>query len=171
MSDVAVNFASLFQIQSMFGSASVSGFTSEVWASQPEKGGNHPTWILAHITMQRRVIARNLGATIPEEKREGEVAFGSECLPASQYPSPEELLEEFSTLGQDISKRLSEADDSVWSAEFQPVFPDGRSRSVREALGFMITHEGIHIGQLSYIRRLHGLPGLADVVLKMMAAN
>ena len=171
MSAIASNLASFFQMHNMFAQACISGYTPEIWAHQPEKGGNHPAWILTHITGVRRSIARNLGAEVAEDPWEKQVQFGSECLPADQYPELESISGEFLRHGQDISERLGSASEDALTANFEPNFPDGRERTLQEALMFLIAHEALHLGQMSYHRRLHDLPGIAQIILAQMSAT
>lgn len=168
---LAQHLATTFSINELLAQGAVGDFSTDTWSARPG-GVNHPTWILAHITQIRRGIARCLGG--PDSRPapgEAPVGFGDPCLPADRYPAPDALLREFSALGSEIAKRLDTADDALLASRFEPTFPDGRDRTVREALGFLLQHEALHIGQISLVRRLHGLPGVAEVVMRRMAES
>jgi uncharacterized damage-inducible protein DinB len=165
MSEVSTYLGGLFQFQTRFALAGFDGFTTLIWSQPAREGTNHPIWILAHLTAVRRALARNLGLDVAEERWESHVAFGEPALPADEYPSPEALGEAFQRLGQEIARRLESADSETLSAAYRPTFPDGQERSVESALGLLLSHEAVHIGQISLIRRLHGLPGIANVLL------
>ncbi|MCA8962101.1 MAG: DinB family protein [Planctomycetes bacterium] len=160
-------FAPSFQIHNLFAAATTHGLTPAMWAERIQSKVNHPTWILAHLNGIRRGIARNLGATVTESDAPAP-DFGDPCLAADQYPTPAALLSEFSELGTTIATRLREIDASILQRTFEPTFPDGQDRSIGDALSFLIAHEALHLGQLSAIRRLHDLPGMAEVALEMM---
>lgn len=167
MSAAAV-LATHFAVNDLFGGSVTDAFTDEIWSEPVAEDVNHPAWVLCHLIEVRRSIARNLGADVPES--DSIAGFGSERLAADQYPAPAELVAEFASLGRRITAGLGRATEVDLAATYEPNFPDGNERTLAEALPFLAAHEAMHIGQISLMRRLHALPGIADVVLARMAA-
>jgi len=133
-------------------------FEAADWEAQPEAGGNTAHWILGHVTVSRRYLARKLGAEIAKD--EWEDTFGMSSKPGSTegYPAPATLVEEFRARGKEIDGLLKElsADDATrdWGSKF----PDGGT-SVGDGVWFLYFHETYHLGQLGLLRRVLGKPG------------
>ena len=180
MSAATRAFAASFTIHGLFARAAVTGFDAGQWGARvpipagpsPESAQealNHAVWQFAHLTEVRGNIARALGAELPSPERVG-ADFGDPCHDASAYPSGPDLLEEFCALGETIVARLASIDPAHFDEPYSPEFPDGRPRTIAEAIPFLVTHEALHIGQLSLLRRLNGHGGIAQAALAMMDA-
>ncbi len=168
MSESVRALAQQFRIHDLFGTSAVAGFTPAMWTERPHAHVNHAVWLFAHVNEVRRSIAANLRADAPPASPGAGTPFGEPAAPASAYAAPEALLAEFTALGAAIAGALAEADDATLAATYTPDFPDGGRRTVADALQFLVAHEGLHLGQLSLVRRLHGLSGVAEVVLASM---
>ena len=156
-------------VHGMMAHAAFDDLTPEQWATRAHPDVNHPVWILAHLNGVRHALARCLGAALPDLP-EPAPDFGDSCLEAAAYPGPEELVWDFDSLGTVLLERLAAVDEEQLARPYEPPFPDGAARTVAQALPFLISHEALHIGQLGLIRRLHGHPGLADVLLARLRA-
>lgn len=168
---MSLPYAAQFGVNDFLASGVWSGFSETEWKERPHPKVNHPVWVLSHLNGIRRGVAANLGVPTPAEPEGAQAAMGEPCRSASDYPTPEALVAEFFELGQAIQAGLSGADAGVYAKTFEPTFPDGKDRTIGEALGFLLAHEALHLGQLSVIRRLHGQPGVAEVLLAKLAQD
>lgn len=138
--------------------AAVGDFGFSDWRHRPEQGGNSAVWILGHMARYRRMLARKVGAELPEEKWEEEFAIGKPCRDAAVYPPAADLLREFHATGAILAERLEEVDPAAAAAPFGRKFGDG-SEDIGGSSHYLHAHECLHLGQLQYIRRMRGLPG------------
>lgn len=159
--------AAPFAIHDLMLQAALDGFDDAMWSEPVTNNVNHPAWIVAHLNGVRRSIVHNLGGTA--EERDVTPGFGDPRLDADVYGPRADLVAEFVGLGTEIGARLAEADGAALGATYEPTFPDGRDRPVGEALAFLAFHESLHIGQISLMRRLHGLGGIAEAALARMS--
>lgn len=166
---MSLPYAAQFGVNDFLASGVWHGLSEAMWKERPHPAVNHPVWVLSHLNGIRRGVAANLGVAAPAELEGAHAAMGEPCLPADDYPAPEALVAEFFELGRTIQAGLSGADAGVYETTFEPTFPDGKDRTIGEALGFLLAHEALHLGQLSVIRRLHGQPGVAEVLLAQLA--
>ena len=169
MTNQQSTLASFFPFHDALLRSAVDGMTPEQWTKRPTPTTNHPVWILTHLNGVRRQIARNLGADIEDAADATTASFGDDCLDASRYPAPDALTAEFVALGERIATLLADAGDATLAANFEPDFPDGRARTRGAAFTFLLAHEALHLGQVSFIRRMYDHPGVAEGLLREMA--
>ncbi|MEZ6004956.1 MAG: DinB family protein [Planctomycetota bacterium] len=153
-------------VNQMLGQAMSDQFDADTWTRQPAPGVNHALWIMAHIVGTRRANARHLGIEIPTDAWEQQAAFGSSCESPETYPAPAKLIAEFQSLGGKLTEAIGALSEADWQKTWPGGNPTGKSQSYAEALPFAMTHETMHLGQLSLMRRLNGLRGVVDVVMK-----
>lgn len=137
----------------------VDGFATADWNYQPENGGNSVHWLIGHIAYYRRVLRRKLGEDIAEEAWEKLFLPRLENYHVDQFPPVEYLLEDFSQSRKHIVERFAGISEEDAEADWGREFPDG-AKSVKGGCYFLHFHESYHIGQIGYIRRLLGKPGL-----------
>ena len=170
MVDLAVDLARRYRFSTQFTQMAISDFLDSDWTFTPERGGNHATWMIAHLAFSRRTLARMLGADIAKADWEAKVVMGVASEPANNYPSPGEMLEDFQETGRILDNKLTEGSAEELNKSLEKPFPDG-SETVLQAVGFMYMHESYHIGQLGYIRRLLGKPSIEKILMKAMAGQ
>jgi hypothetical protein len=135
------------------------GLTPVEWAQAPGvKGGNSAHWILAHLVVQRRGLARKLGETAPAEPWEAAFKPGSNGTLAPDTPAPAALLGTFTALGDRIGARLTTLEPAAGEAPWGTTFPDGGT-TVAAGAHFLYFHETYHLGQIGLVRRILGRPG------------
>lgn len=139
----------------------VEGFTPEDWAARPgPEGGNTAHWILGHLVLSRRYLARKLGGDVPKDDWEDTFHMGSRPDATESYPEPPALLADFAARGREIAAALEELSPKQAAAEWGSSFPDG-GQTVGEGAWFLHFHEVYHLGQLGLLRRLLGKPRFA----------
>ena len=119
---------------------------------RPFDKGNSLHWVAGHMVTSRFSVANLIGVkdTCPWGKM---FAGGAEVKEKSFYPP----IEELKTAWQGISKELIERLDIVTDEDLagDPPFEiPGMECTKAATLVFLSFHEGYHLGQLSYIRRL-----------------
>jgi hypothetical protein len=135
------------------------GFTPAEWAAPPgEKGGNSSHWMLAHLVVQRRALARKLGGAAPAEPWEAAFKPGSKGALAPDTPAPAALLATFTALGELIGARLTALEPAAAAAPWGGRLPDGGT-TVADGAHFLYFHETYHLGQIGLVRRILGRPG------------
>lgn len=141
----------------------IADIPDERFAEQPVPQVNHPAWILGHLAWAADGVAGFLDA--PKQFSDEFVAkYKGGSVPTSNrndYPSKAEIIEAFVSANDRARQLLQSATPEQCSK------PTGHAR-LREtmpttdmALTFlMVTHPGVHLGQLSMWRRLIGMKPL-----------
>jgi hypothetical protein len=141
------------------------GFSEADWATRPGgKGGtsaNSAAWIVGHVAVHRRVIARAAGTDVPVEAWEEAFARGAdaEAVPAGS-PSPAALVAEVVAGGERIERAFAALPDEALSGAFPSRLVGGK-RTLEDGLRFLYFHETYHLGQVGLIRRILGHAGFA----------
>lgn len=125
------------------------------------RGGNHALWLAGHITMAEAAIVLKyaLGENDPVEKWRGLFGIGTTSNPdAGVYPSLDEILKEWERIRARVLEVLSTMKDedfdkpSLAPKEFPPSFA-----TIGGLFGAACSHQMLHAGQLTDIRRVVGL--------------
>ena len=121
------------------------------------KGGNHPLWVLGHLTHSEAHLLDVF--ILGKENRfpELEEKFGMGTQPttnAADYPSFEELMQKNEQIRAAVIEHLSmlsdeDLDKPTTAPEEQKAF----FGTVAAAFAAMITHYGFHTGQIADARR------------------
>ncbi len=133
-------------------------------ARQPSPGMNHPAWIVGHLTLVSELSLMQHGHMLltPEEERPL-YRPGSEPQPdRSIYPAKSVLVERFVAVHEQMLQTVPRI-----SADFLSQ-PHGLPMEALKALptqGHLLshvltTHEALHLGQLSALRRAMGFKPL-----------
>jgi hypothetical protein len=124
---------------------------------------NHPIWQIGHVTIAQTFLARQLGAEceLPEAWIPLFSRGSTPVSDASKYPSRETLLERFRATQPVIAGALKSCDAAKLAGphSIEPlknVFPS----LGHLAVGVMVMHNALHLGQLSAWRHAMGLPRL-----------
>lgn len=135
------------------------GFTDADWSWRPPTGGNAALWILGHVTRYRRAIRRRLGEALPEASWEARYARGVSA-DGPLASSAAELVPDLLASGRALAERIPTLPAEALAAPFGSTFPDGAT-TLCGGLSFLYFHETYHLGQIGYLRRLLGKPGVA----------
>ncbi len=128
-------------------------------AAPTARGGNHPLWVLGHLTVSENSILSEYihgpDPILPEWER----LFGMGSEPVNdpaRYPSKAELLAKFREVRAQtlkVLKSLSDADlDRPTNAEGPPEL----FGTVGRCLATTVNHQTFHIGQIADTRRALG---------------
>lgn len=151
--------AKRFVMNSSLAKSIVQDFELSDWDYRPEAGGNSAHWLIGHLALYRRILRRKLGEEFAEEGWEAFFTPRNETDHTQDYPPADELLDDFMQSRKPLVEYLNALKDEHADSDWGREFPDG-STTIRGGAYFLHFHESYHIGQLGYIRRLLGKPGL-----------
>jgi uncharacterized damage-inducible protein DinB len=126
---------------------------------QPVPGGNHALWQVGHMAVTDDMFLSSLGgrpALCPEGWQK---LFGYGSQPSgdpSDYPSPQDVRRTFDQARQDLRDWFS----SMSREQLAEPLPKDLSMfapSFGALMSSLACHEGMHIGQLTVIRKALGL--------------
>lgn len=138
----------------------VEDMTPEQLLTRACDGGNHALWTLGHLASADAMVASVFGATDPGAPERYHTLFGMGSEPtddASDYPSIEDVRSVLTSVHERMVSAVRAATPELLSAPMPEGF-DAFAPSRAVLLAMMAMHEGMHIGQLTVIRRSLGLP-------------
>ena len=116
-------------------------------------------WIYAHMAVVRGRLLMALG---DDYKAGWAEAFGRgvELQDPSAYPSYEKIVEASREVNARLFARLAALTDAdLARASTGPVPP--AVQTVADLIAFIALHDSYHVGQLAYVRKALGYPGVA----------
>lgn len=126
-----------------------NGFTERINGK-----ANSFLWVAGHIVASRYGVARLIGLDRTWEHTDL-FKRGCDVHPAEMYPPMSEILEAMTAITAD----LIEAFEALSPEKLDEAIPEGYPvlrNTVLFGVSFLALHESYHVGQLAYIRRLHG---------------
>lgn len=134
------------------------------WAFQPSPNMNHAAWVIGHLAGTSDFAASMLDGKPSSLPANWNAVYGnvSKALPdASIYADGKTLLETLTKSHERLVQALGQADEALL---YQlPVIERLHSRfpmNLSFVIFAMLSHESIHLGQLSAWRRAQGLPSV-----------
>lgn len=136
----------------------------EKWAHQPAPDMNHASWVIGHLARTSDVVGSMVdGKPSAQPENWGEL-FGPASKPspdASTYADSATLLAALKTAHERVINALKTADAAVL---YQPPAMERLRSRFPTTMSFvtfaMLSHESIHLGQLSAWRRVQGMPSV-----------
>jgi hypothetical protein len=127
-------------------------------------GGNHPLWILGHVTYSEAELRDEFIFGKPNPISEWKDLFGQGSQPTadvSQYPTFDEIVAKFQEVRADTLKMLdSMTDDDLDKQSKVPEEAKDFFGTVGQCLSAMPLHFVFHGGQVADARRAAGRPPL-----------
>ena len=129
----------------------------ELW--RPLTTSNNPLlWVAGHIVQTRAMVLQLLGLQV-------ETGWGSLFHRGARLGDPKDYPagHEVARMMRDISPRLQAALASVAEEQLnKPAsYPIPGVKTLADELAFFAMHDAYHVGQLAYVRKGLGYPGLA----------
>jgi len=138
----------------------LTGLDPDMALRRPGEQSNSVAWIAGHLAWTRSRLCGLLG--VPVEFPWSDVfARGARPPEPEELPSLEEVRQAWQTISARLMTRLDELTEAELAAPAARPMPIA-DRSLRGSIVFLAYHEGYHIGQLSFLRKWMGLPGLVD---------
>ena len=138
----------------------LDGLDPEQALRRPSEQSNPLLWIAGHLAWTRARICGLLGETVEFRWPE---AFARGARPGETAGLPS--LDELRQTWREVSARMMQRLDALTEAELAATAPRPMpipDRTIRGAVTFLAFHEGYHVGQMAFIRKWLGFPGLVD---------
>jgi uncharacterized protein YndB with AHSA1/START domain len=128
----------------------------DLW-KRPMPTTNGMLWIFAHMAATRARMLNLLG----DDFNPGLDAFGrgAEVQDAGAYPGREKINEASREVNTRLFARLAAIGDGELAMEAKGLKPPSVT-TVGEQIAFFALHDSYHVGQLAYVRKALGLPGV-----------
>jgi hypothetical protein len=145
-----VNAIELYKFSDELRAKALAGLTRDELLHRASEISNPLIWMAGHLAVTRFRIGNVLGEeeTTPMEELFG---YSSKAAHESQYPS----LEEIESLHDSATKRMFDRLRSASTEKLRQKTPRA-DYSVGEAVNRMVYHEGLHVGQMFFLRKLLG---------------
>jgi uncharacterized damage-inducible protein DinB len=157
MNSPAAPLAMMFKINEALISRAMDGVSDAQLWMRPSQHNNPILWLFGHLVRSRARLLSAIGE--PFDTGWGEAfARGSTVEDRADYPSRDQIAE----MMRAVSPRLYSKLETLTDAELaQPAKgPVPSINTLADLATFLTMHESYHVGQLSYIRKGLGLPGL-----------
>ena len=151
--------AFIFATNDSLAQRSLAGVAAEDLWKRPTPKTNPMLWILGHMVSTRAALLKMLGDDF--DPGLGQVfARGTALEDPSGYPSQEKIQEASRQVNARLFARLAAMTDTDVS---QPATrsPIPGVQSLSQQIAFLTMHDSYHVGQLAYVRKALGLPGVA----------
>ena len=160
-SAVAAPIAMIFSFNDDLVRRALDGLTQEELWTAPGDRNNPMLWIAGHVAQTRAMVLGLLGD--PVDTGWGKVfdrgAAAASRDDADRYPSRDEIVRVMRDLNPRLRARLDALDDASLARPATMQVPG--TKTVADELAFFALHDSYHTGQLAYIRKALGYPGLA----------
>ena len=160
MDPVVTPFAQLMGLNDHLLGKALAGIKPDDLARRPGPNSNPLLWIVGHIVATRNLLARALGAGL-DLPWAGKFAQKSAFDETAEYPEAAELEKILRQLSAQLQVRLTQLSDAELSARGPREFPIP-DKTVRGTIAFLIYHEAYHVGQVGYLKKWLGYPGIVD---------
>jgi uncharacterized damage-inducible protein DinB len=160
-SAVAAPIATIFAINDKFMLPAIAGLThDELWKA-PTDRNNAMLWIAGHVVQTRAMILQLLGESVDTGwgKLFDRGAPAAKIDDAERYPSGSEIERVMREVTPRLHAKLASLDDTDLAGPTRLQVPG--TKTVADELAFFALHESYHVGQLAYVRKGLGYPGLA----------
>ena len=149
----------LYRVNDTLFAKAFDGIKDEDMAARPMEAGNSLHYLAGHVVGARYYLAQLLG--VEEEFPFGTVFNAKQVTPRdpSEYPPISKIQEAWKHISEKLYARMEEMTEEELAAE-SPLDLPVQDNTLTSAIAFLSFHEGYHVGQLSYIRRLYGYDGL-----------
>jgi uncharacterized damage-inducible protein DinB len=138
----------------------LDGLSRPQLLESPSEAANPILWIAGHVANTRFGICAMLGRKL--HRPWGDIFNRFATLPdADAYPELPVIRAAWTEVSAALTARFEDLTDADLSAPAPRPFPTP-DKSVRGMIAFLAYHEGYHLGQISYLRKWLGLPGLMD---------
>jgi uncharacterized damage-inducible protein DinB len=160
-SAVTAPIATIFAINDNFVLQALKGLTHEELWKAPTDRNNAILWIAGHVVQTRAMLLNLLGEPVDTGwgKRFDRGAPAARTAEANEYPSGSEIERVMSEITPRLYTKLASLDDTCLAGPAKLQVPG--TKTVGDELAFFAMHDSYHVGQLGYVRKGLGYPGLA----------
>src|ERR1043166_7888178 len=136
-----------------------AGLTDEQARARPSAAANSAAFVAAHVADSRFFLLKMLGAARPcplGGDPGGRKAIGE----TTEWPSRAQVQEAWTEAAHALRDRLAAMTPADLDARADSGFPI-EDQSVLGVLTFLVQHDSYHVGQLSLLRKIAGLPAMS----------
>ena len=154
----AAPVAVIFAFNDSFVIQALEGLTQEEMWRAPTTHNNPLLWVAGHVVQTRALVLGMLGQRV--DTGWGNLFDrGAKIDNAQQYPSGPEVAKVMREVSSRLHTALAGLDPENLSRPASLGIPGINTLS--DELAFFALHDSYHVGQLAYIRKALGYPGLA----------
>ncbi len=129
----------------------------DLW-KRPTPQNNSLLWIYAHMAAVRARMLNLLGDDYDPSLGD-KFGRGAQVQDAENYPGREKIFEASREVNARLFAKLATVGDAELSREAKGTRPPS-VQTVGDQLAFFALHDSYHVGQLAYVRKALGLPGV-----------
>ncbi len=159
MDPVLASNAQLLAIQSTLVNRALQDLSEEDLWRRPNEHSNSIGWLLGHVTWARNGMLITLTDQPVPMPWSGPFERGAQAADRSAYPATAEIVATLKTINEKLKAAMEVTTETRLSAP-APFATPSPDKTVRGVFAFLVFHEGYHIGQVGYILKLLGRPGL-----------
>ena len=155
----AVAPAEILRINTKLFRNCLHGMTQEQAQARPSGETNSALWVAAHMVKARYGLLKWLGA----ERRNplpGTLLTARSIDDVREWPALPDVLAAWTDASHALRDRLAAMTAAQLSTPVEVRFPVFEQTTFA-LLVFMVQHDSYHLGQLSVLRKLAGLPGMS----------
>ena len=149
----------LYNLRSRHFSNALKGVGREELLRRPTDSVNPMLWIAGHMTVSRCSLARLMGA-----KDEGPwkdlFSKGAQTTEFENLPDVSEIQAVWSGVSEGLIGRMGKLSESELGSSVAPESFRFADKTLRGVILFRGHHESYHVGQMAYLRKWLGYPGL-----------
>jgi uncharacterized damage-inducible protein DinB len=150
--------ATIFSFNEPFVYRALDGLTDEELWRAPSQHNNAMLWVAGHVAQTRASVLRFLGGTV--DTGWGTLFDrGAARADSTHYPSKDEIERVMREVSPRLYAALRSLEDDVLTRPATIRVPG--TKTLGDELAFFALHDSYHVGQLAYIRKSLGYPGLA----------
>jgi hypothetical protein len=148
----------IFALNDAFVLSALDGLShTQLWQRQTDRN-NPMLWVAGHVVQTRASVLGLLGS--PFDTGWGSIFDrGATLGDARQYPLREEIERVGRQVGPLLHARLASVDEAALASPASMQLPF--AKTLGDELAFFALHDAYHVGQLAFIRKGLGYPGLA----------
>lgn len=155
---LAAPTAMIFSFNEPFVYQALAGLTDDELRRAPSARNNNLLWVAGHIVQTRAMVLGFLGD--PMDTGWGTLFDrGAALVDAARYPTGDRIERVMRDVSARLSAKLRLLTEDVLTRPATLQVPG--TTTVADELAFFALHDAYHVGQLSYIRKSLGYPGLA----------
>ncbi len=156
-SAVVAPIAMIFSVNEGLLFGSLDGLSNaELWRPLTDRN-NAILWIAGHVVEARASILQLLGEPF-DTGWGGLFDRGATVGEAERYPSGDVIRRVMGDVGPRLLARLASLDDEYLARPATMQLPG--AQTLADQLAFFALHDSYHIGQMAYVRKALGYPGL-----------
>lgn len=137
-------------------------------SSMPAPGANSVKWLCGHVVTGRHHILTLLGTTASTAPWNNVFEDSTRDIDPAALPTIAHIAQRLEQSSMTVLQSLAKADQRLLRTAPASPFPTMENTTLA-ALAFLVNHEAYHVGQISYARRLLGLPGLVALMVAKQA--